>query len=309
MKWIAAIVMFYMLAALCWWSILLLKQNELIYAFNTGAIQPMAAQEAILSYHKQKKMILGEGMVFGLSLLAGIYLLYRFFRNQLIATKSQNNFILAFSHELKSPLTSINLSLDTLKKRALSQDKVGEVCDIALDESKRLESLINSILMVAKIDDFIIKPEFVNLIDLIQDTISIVNPKLFANQNITFLSEEKTLVTQVDILAFKSIIINLLENAIKYGDTKPIEIEIVDKGYIQINVKDQGKGISNEEKSKIFQRFYRIGNENTRSATGTGLGLYIVKRLVEMHKGQITLQDNLPKGSIFSVTLPKINAI
>jgi two-component system, OmpR family, sensor histidine kinase CiaH len=163
--------------------------------------------------------------------------------------------------------------------------------------------------MVAKIDDFIIKPEFVNLIDLIQDTISIVNPKLFANQNITFLSEEKTLVTQVDILAFKSIIINLLENAIKYGDTKPIEIEIVDKGYIQINVKDQGKGISNEEKSKIFQRFYRIGNENTRSATGTGLGLYIVKRLVEMHKGQITLQDNLPKGSIFSVTLPKINAI
>jgi signal transduction histidine kinase len=298
--------MFYMLAAICWWTILLLKQNELIYALNSGSVAPLGLAHANEMFGKQRNMIIGEGLVFGLSLLVGVYILYRFFRNELRATKSQNNFILAFSHELKSPLTSIKLSLETLKKRQLSSEKIAEVCDMGLDENKRLESLINSILLVAKIDDFNLQLEHHNISQLIRDVINILKPGLDKNQIINFVETGTDIFNQVDHLGFKSILINLVENAIKYGQGRPISIELIDKGYIQLNVSDEGMGITQDEKTNIFKRFYRIGDENTRSSKGTGLGLYIVKKLVELHRGSIQVKDNQPRGSIFSVTLPKI---
>ncbi len=98
---------------------------------------------------------------------------------------------------------------------------------------------------------------------------------------------------------------NLVDNAIKYSaKEKPVSI-VVSSGNHKtlIEVADEGEGISDAEKKKIFEKFYRSGNENTRSAKGTGLGLYLCRKIVSDHRGSITVKDNRPQGSVFSVTL------
>ncbi|MBL0081283.1 MAG: ATP-binding protein [Saprospiraceae bacterium] len=105
----------------------------------------------------------------------------------------------------------------------------------------------------------------------------------------------------------QSIFTNLIENAIKYSHEEPIHISINDqKENWLIEVADLGPGIPNSEKSRVFQKFYRLGREETRTSKGTGLGLYIVKKIVESHNGSVRINDNNPKGTIFTLLLPKV---
>jgi signal transduction histidine kinase len=109
-------------------------------------------------------------------------------------------------------------------------------------------------------------------------------------------------------MGYTSVLINLIENAIKYSDENS-EVTIVlsdDETNIFLEVKDKGYGIPKEEKEKVFDKFYRVGNEDTRKSKGTGLGLYIVKRFVEIYNGTVELTDNIPNGSIFKITFPKL---
>jgi signal transduction histidine kinase len=307
MKWLASLVMIYMLAALYWWSTLLYKQNDSIYKLKTTAFSALTNQDvenAKMKWEKQNKMILGEGFVFGLSLLIGIYFIYRSHKKEILTSKTQNNFLLSFSHELKSPLTSINLSLETLKKRQLPNETQMEVCDIALKESKRLESLINSILMVAKIDDFTIVKEPIDIVKLTNEIVNIMLATGEANSKIHINSTQPSIIVNADKQAIQSVIINLVENAIKYGSNKQIEIGISkNNDHVTFKITDQGIGLSTIDKNKIFEKFYRVGDESVRSSKGTGLGLYIVKKLVDAHQGTIAVTDNLPKGCIFTLTL------
>src|SRR6266487_4727453 len=102
---------------------------------------------------------------------------------------------------------------------------------------------------------------------------------------------------------------NLLDNAIKYSSKeKNVWISVQkDNDKISISVKDEGKGINNSEKDKVFDKFYRIGNPQTKGSRGTGLGLYVTGRIVQQHKADITLTDNIPQGSIFEIILTQKN--
>ncbi len=104
-----------------------------------------------------------------------------------------------------------------------------------------------------------------------------------------------------------SIVINLVENAIKYSPHNSlIGVELMsDHDHVRFVVKDQGIGVESSDKSKIFTKFYRVGNEDTRKTKGTGLGLFIVQELVDFHEGKIYIEDNVPKGSIFIVEMPR----
>ncbi len=301
--------MLYMLAALCWWSTLLLKQNDVIFDLNKEAAYFSGQDKldiASKKWMKQRKMIFGEGLVFGISLLLGIYLIYRSSRKEIETSKNQNNFLLSFSHELKSPLTSINLTLDTIKKRKLTEEMKTEVCNIALKESKRLEALINSILMVAKIDDFTLSKEDLDIYTMTQDIIQVMHSTGEAKTNIIVATKTKDTTILADKQALQSIIINLIENAIKYGNNEPINIDFFEsKGSIEMKISDLGQGLSADSKLKIFDKFYRVGDESVRSSKGTGLGLFIVKKLIESHRGTIAVTDNKPKGTVFTITLPK----
>jgi signal transduction histidine kinase len=313
MKWLATMVMLYMLAALCWWSTLLLKQNDAIFDLSkttTHFVDEKAITTAEGKWIKQKKMILGEGLVFGISLLLGIYLIYRSSRKEIETTKKQNNFLLSFSHELKSPLTAINLSLDTIKKRQLPHETQQEICGRALKESRRLEALINSILMVAKIDDFTLTKERIDLYNMTSDIVQVMNATGEAKSEIILHKNTEDNAIEADKQAVQSILINIIENAIKYGNKLPINIGFRDsKEHVLVTVADQGIGISAEEKAKIFDRFYRVGDESVRKSKGTGLGLFIVKKLVEAHNGAIQVSDSVPHGTTFTISLPKNIAV
>ena len=108
-------------------------------------------------------------------------------------------------------------------------------------------------------------------------------------------------------MGFTSVVINLIENAIKYSSAGgSVDISLQENGNdIILQVKDEGYGIPDSEKKKVFEKFYRVGNEDTRKTKGTGLGLFIVSRFVEIYKGKIDLLDNTPKGTVFSLSFPK----
>lgn len=116
---------------------------------------------------------------------------------------------------------------------------------------------------------------------------------------------ENEIIILGDKVSLHSIISNLLENAIKYTENGIVNLNLCKKDdTCVLEVSDEGKGINNADKKKVFTKFYRIGNEETRSAKGTGLGLYIVQQLVNFHKGRIWIEDNEPKGAKFLIEFP-----
>jgi K+-sensing histidine kinase KdpD len=307
MRWLSITVMVYMLAALTWWMILLLNLNERIKTFAYAQTKDGAViATAMKNYEKQKMMIIGEGLVFGVTLLVGMYFIYRAFRKEIETTKNQNNFLLSISHELKSPLTSINLCLDTIKKHDLPKETKTELTDTALSESKRLESLINSILLTSKLDyGYQYNVESFDLVALIHEVTNVYTTLPDALP-IDVMSTHPSVFINADKFSIKTVIINLIENAMKYGLDKPVKIEVNEVGSkVTLKVIDNGIGLSLDEKKKVFNKFYRVGEEAVRKSKGTGLGLYIVKKIIADHNAQISISDNVPTGSIFTIVYNK----
>ena len=315
MKWLSYIVISYMLLALVWWTILLHTKNKEVYEAQVENLKitqhntPETYEFLTKNYKRQANMILGEGMVFGVSLLIGIWLIQRSFARELETKEKQNNFLLSVTHELKSPLTTINLSLETLKKRKLDHEMVKEVSESALGESHRLERLINDLLLASKLDQkYQFNREKIDLSALVAETIDrykdrsehiVINDAIVSDLSISG-----------DGKAIEKIVTNLIENAIKYGESSPIHVSLssdVQSGMAVLKVCDEGPGVPLKERNNIFQKFYRIGSEQTRKTKGTGLGLYIVDRITEGHGGSVSFHENQPKGAIFEVKLPLVS--
>ena len=316
-------LIFYVLTASIWWSYLLLNQNEelcearldalrlkeVIYGdiTETAFEQSNIHQSLVDDFKRQKLMIIGEGAVFFSVLLIGMGFLNRGFRKEVALARQQRNFLLSITHELKSPIASIKLALDTFMKRPnLKTEQIQLLSKGALKETERLHNLVNNILLAARIEtSFKISPEPLNFNDLITENLRQVRTK-FSNIRFDFQSNDDFPMIHGDRFALNSIIVNLIENAVKYspnGDEVHIRLNKTGK-QLHFEVADKGVGISEEDKERVFEKFYRVGNEDTRKTKGTGLGLFIVKNMVTAHKGTIEILDNKPNGSIFKVTLP-----
>ncbi len=247
-------------------------------------------------------MILGEGGVFFLILFTGFLLTYRSFNKEIQVGNQQKNFLLSITHELKTPIASLKLYLQTLLKRNLNSNKQEEILNKSVKDADRLNALVENILLATKIDDngLPLNPEKLDLssmmekvtLDMLESSGKIVNVEFFIQPNVYFNGDRD---------AFYSILINLVGNALKYApEGSTMCVTLVQKGNeIALSISDEGPGVSNSEIEKIFEKFYRSGNEETRSQKGTGLGLYIVKKLVEQHNGMVQVKPNVPKGSIF----------
>ena len=247
-------------------------------------------------------MILGEGGVFFLILFTGFLLTYRSFNKEIQVGNQQKNFLLSITHELKTPIASLKLYLQTLLKRNLNSNKQEEILNKSVKDADRLNALVENILLATKIDDngLPLNPEKLDLssmmekvtLDMLESSGKTVNVEFFIQPNVYFNGDRD---------AFYSILINLVGNALKYApEGSTMCVTLVQKGNeIALSISDEGPGVSNSEIEKIFEKFYRSGNEETRSQKGTGLGLYIVKKLVEQHNGMVQVKPNVPKGSIF----------
>jgi two-component system sensor histidine kinase CiaH len=211
---------------------------------------------------------------------------------------------MAITHELKTPIAVTKLNLETMQKRKLEDSQQQRLIQNTIQEANRLNSLCNNMLLASQIEvgGYSITKEEIDLSDVVRNCVhdfSIRFPQRALQDIIT-----NEIYLEGDFLLLQMAINNLIDNAIKYSSKEsPVIISLFIEGkYIQLSVKDEGKGIDNAEKKKVFDKFYRVGNKATKGAKGTGLGLYLTKKIAQQHNANISVTDNKPTGSNFTIS-------
>ena len=283
---------FYVLLQFVWWGYQIL---------DLGALADQTQEDT----SRRIIMIIGEGGVFILILMAGFWKIQQSIAKEIQLSQRQNNFMLSVTHELKTPLTSTQLALQTLKKRNLNTEVRENLIAKALNANQRLSSLIDNIINASRLEsnDFTPRLEIFPLNAFLQGKTEELKI-IYEQASIALICEVD--IINADAYMLETIFNNLLENAIKYSDENPkIEIAVKNKGQMtEITIADQGVGISAQEKTQIFKKFYRVGNEISRSQKGSGLGLFITSEFIQLHKGRIKCENNNPKGTKFIIELP-----
>ncbi|MFD1630062.1 sensor histidine kinase [Pseudopedobacter beijingensis] len=278
------IIVFYVIAQLFWWATLLIAFNPI-----------------------RKWMIVGEGVVF-LSLMAfGAYTLHKAFNREKKMNDQKKNFLLSVTHELKSPLASIKLYLQTIIKRDLDVETQRNFIRKSLLDIERLDDMVENMLLASKIENnsYSFPKESFNFSDLVEKVVGRLQIHVCSKDALVTHIQPDIYVTG-DKFSLGAVVTNLIENAVKYSsgcDPIHVSVEKIESGKVSFKVADLGMGIPDEEKPKVFNRFYRVGSEETRKTKGTGLGLFIVKQVLDYHQAQIKVKDNKPKGTIFEVLL------
>jgi len=308
----------YVLIQFVWWAYMLVELNAEIYNLKleilsvTELIGPeQLIQKAELDQKLSLRiwMVLGEGAVFVFILLLGFWAVRRSIAKELNVAEQQKNFLLSITHELKSPLAAIKLQLQTLHTRELPEEKRTQIYKRALGDTDRLEILVENLLLVNKVESggLPLNKETVDFSEFLSNQVQTTYSKEFEEGRLK-TNIQDGIRADIDKMAIHSIVINLIDNAIKYGGKSEVMVALMctEDAQIELSVSDGGEGIPSSEKKKVFERFYRRGNENVRQTKGTGIGLYLVKLLVEKHGGTITILDNTPKGARFVVKLPRV---
>jgi len=276
-------IIIYAVAELIWWGYMLVT------------LQP-----------QRTAMILGEGSMFVIVFTVGAISLHKSIKKERRLQEQKKNFLMSVTHELKSPLASIKLLLQTIQKRDLTKQQVHDFINKSLLDIERLDDMVENMLLASKIDNrsyTFPKAQF-NLSALVDNIVNRLqlNKCDLTQQLINAEIEPKIEITG-DKFALTSVVTNLIENAIKYsGPCEVVDVKLFSRdNKIFLEVADHGIGIADAEKHRIFERFYRVGSEETRNTKGTGLGLYIVKEVLNQHAASISVKDNDPTGSIFEV--------
>jgi len=282
-------LVFYATAQLVWWGVLLIEA------------QP-----------HRKVMIIGEGIFFMLIFVVGALKLKRTFVREHKIQQQQQNFLLAVTHELKSPLASIKLAIQTILKRNLSEEQRNQFLSNSLKDIERLDDLVGNVLIATKLENlrYNFPKEDIDLSELVKNVAGRLQIHSCTTQVIK-TELEPGLQIEGDRFAITNVVTNLIENAVKYSPPcAHVSVKVAqDNGNVVFSVADHGIGIADNEKKLIFNKFYRVGNEDTRKTKGTGLGLYIVKTVLERHRAHISVKDNTPSGSVFEVMFPLTNGV
>jgi two-component system sensor histidine kinase CiaH len=312
------LLLIYIVAALVWWFISLEKQNRQMADFKKSQLNisidqthnPELYNSSLARIEQEYKRNLvkyiSEGSTFLLLILVGAAFVYRSVRRQFLLQQQQQNFVMAVTHELKTPISVARLNLETLQKYQLDTEKQKKLIRMTLEETERLNTLTNNILISSQLEGggYTTSKEELDLSDLFKDCIRNFMQRCPERKFIE--SIEHDMDVKGDPLLLQLLINNLLENAIKYSSKeKPITCLLNEhNGKIALHVIDEGPGIADNEKKNVFKKFYRIGDEATRKTQGTGLGLYLCKKIAEGHNADIAVTDHLPQGSNFIVVFP-----
>lgn len=302
------LLLLFIIAAWVWWFISLQNQNNQMRVYKT-----MQLNKDDVSYDQKLFLIndehsrktaqyISEGITFVLVTLVGAVFVYRSVRKQFLLSRQQQNFMMAVTHELKTPIAVVNLNLETLQKRKLDEEKQQRIINSTLQEADRLNDLTTNILVTSQLEsNYVPEKENINFSELVEKCGHDFSAR-HQNSNIKKNIEENIFITGERLL-LQLLVNNLLDNAMKYAAREKMIYAELEKHQHKIILKiiDEGSGISDDEKKKVFEKFYRSGNEAVRKTKGTGLGLYLCKRIAENHKAKIKVTDNQPAGSTFSV--------
>jgi len=223
---------------------------------------------------------------------------------------SRRSFVANVSHELKTPMTSIAGFIDGILDGTIPKEKEKYYLKIVSDEVRRLSRLVVAMLNMSKIEsgDFVMKYHNYDISEQIINVLLTFEQKI-EQKNIEIFGLDKLATTNVnaDPDMIYQVIYNIVDNAVKFTNVNGyISVNLTDEDdFVRVSIKNSGNGIKSEELSKIFERFYKVDKSRSLDAKGAGLGLYIVKTMVEMHGGKIWAQSKEPKSAEFIFTLPK----
>ncbi len=297
-------------------------ENQLAYSIpiftdNEG----VSKYQLVVTFPHKKRFLMSE--LVGITVLSIIFTLiiviaYASALNQLIQQRKiseiKTDFINNMTHEFKTPIATINLALDAIKNPKVIDDKerVMRYLQMIRDENKRMHAQVENVLRISKLEkkELDIAKESNDIEDIINDAIEHVHLILEDRQGVIktdFKANRKTVL--VNDVHFTNVLVNILENAIKYSPETP-KIEVFTeniKDMILIKVKDYGLGMSKGVQKQIFEKFYREHTGDLHNVKGHGLGLAYVKRIVDDHNGQVSVESEKGKGSTFIIKLPLIN--
>lgn len=261
----------------------------------------------------QQIVLLVLGIIFFSLLITGLVLNTIFLVREIRRNEKQDAFLNAMTHELKTPIASIKLYLETLKTREVTDKKRAEFYDIMLADSDRLHNTVEQVLQASKTRE---KSRKLNLarIDvglMLKECAELIRTRYNLEKEAVKVGDlAGEAYISGDPSEIRTAFLNLLDNAVKYsGDEVDISVKtrIRQNKLVEIHIKDKGVGIPSADIKRIFRRFYRVPNRSTQEAKGTGLGLYIVRAIINKHTGQIFARSRGEgKGSVFMVRLPLV---
>ena len=259
-------------------------------------------------------LLLLVGIVSFAVLIAGLCFNTAFLIREICRTEQHNAFIHAVTHELKTPLASIRLYLQTLRQRDVDPARQQEFIETMLADAARLQSTIDQVLLAGTTGRArrVVNPTDVDLSEVVGECVTVAGRRHhFVNgevQVVDLLPEGEDAIVMGDREEIQAAVTNLIDNAIKYsGERVRVAVELVNLGArrVAINVKDQGMGITRHELKRIFRRFYRIPGALSARVRGTGLGLSIVRAVARRHGGRAYAEsEGSGKGSRFTLELP-----
>lgn len=301
----------YIIAALIFWFFALNKQNvELSYyklhqVEVQGAFKPEEIKKIEIAKDRKTAQYIGEGVTFLLLIVAGAIFVFRIINKQLIQSRQQQHFMMAITHELKTPIAVTKLNLETLQKRKLNDEQQEKLISSTIQEANRLNGLCNNMLLLSQMDagGYQLTNENFDLGDLSRECVedAIIH---FPHRKIKSEITKNLLITG-DRLLLQLALNNLLDNAVKYSGKNDVVLlkTFKENRLAKLQVIDEGQGIPDIEKVKVFDKFFRGANRQTK---GTGLGLYLTKKIVKQHDANISVVNNMPSGSIFEIVF-KLN--
>jgi two-component system phosphate regulon sensor histidine kinase PhoR len=255
--------------------------------------------------------VLATGTVFLVLVLVGVVLYLFISIKEIRLNRRQSNFIDSVSHELKSPIASLKLYLQTLARRNVTEAQQADFYRFMLGDVERLDGLINHMLDAARLDQEPVETDLADVeLDRVLQSCAETACLRYHLPTSTIDLQLSPTVVRARPIDVEMVFRNLIDNAIKYGGREPkveIHSQPIAGGKVVTQVIDNGEGIPAAQRRRIFGRFVRLGNELERSQKGTGLGLFIVRTLIKRLKGKITVRERPDgPGTLFQVELPTV---
>lgn len=311
----AALVLFIvlatvMLAQAVWWIVFMahMVDEKVDIAVELGAAPGYVEQ-----LHDQevgRQVMLGmEGIFFLVLILLGAWLIYRALVKAEELKFHQQNFLMAVTHELKTPLASMKIYLDSMKSDKIAAEKKTEIIPRMQADLLRLEKLVENILDAGRFErsGYHLSRHHLDLSQLVDKALN----DLAALPSKVPVEIERSLnqgaTISGDPMALRRAIDAILENSLRYNDQESVKLKVIlttNKNRCRLDISDNGIGLARREASQAFNRFYRAGQELSRSTPGSGLGLFLAREIIRAHDGDITVQsDGVGKGATFTITL------
>ncbi len=261
----------------------------------------------------QQIALLVLGIIFFAIIITGLVLNTIFLVREIRRNEQHDAFLNAVTHELKTPIASIRLYLETLQTRDLKEDKRREFYGVMLADSDRLLNTVEQVLQASRTREknHLLNITEINLAELLRESIELVKTRYALSDGAISFPETGSAINVLgDANELQTVFTNLLDNAVKYSGEEIkilIALKNLNEKFAVVRIKDFGIGIPSAQLKRIFKRFYRVPSLQMQKKKGTGLGLFIVRSIVKKHGGRIFAESKGEGlGSTFIVQLPKV---